>query len=109
MNTPKSKGDKEKKKKKKNKEDKEQNGGERIKRPQSAFMLYNNHRRPTLMKEYPGTHILFHTYRSQIARSLKDGRGRVEKAFRRSEKGKLRQGFRPNEKLKIAIFNYKLT
>ena len=40
-----------KSKKKKNKE--ENKGAEGIKRPLSAYMLYNNHRRPVLRKEHP--------------------------------------------------------
>lgn len=50
--TPRAKGEKEKKKKKKNKEDKDKSGGEALKRPLSAYMLYNNHRRPILKKEH---------------------------------------------------------
>lgn len=37
-------------KKKKNKEENKDNN---IKKPLSAYMLYNNHRRPVLRKEYP--------------------------------------------------------
>jgi hypothetical protein len=40
-----------KKKKKKNKE--EIKNGDGIKRPLSAYMLYNNYRRPVLRKEHP--------------------------------------------------------
>ena len=43
----------EKKEKAKKKVMKDANGNE-IKRPLSAYMLYNNHRRPTLRTEHPG-------------------------------------------------------
>jgi hypothetical protein len=43
----------EKKEKAKRKVMKDANGNE-IKRPLSAYMLYNNHRRPTLRSEHPG-------------------------------------------------------
>jgi len=43
----------EKKEKAKKKVVKDANGNE-IKRPLSAYMLYNNHRRPTLRSEHPG-------------------------------------------------------
>lgn len=45
-----------KKKKKKSKNDKELNGDgkDKIKKPLSAYMLYNNYRRPTLTNEHPG-------------------------------------------------------
>lgn len=54
----KKKGEKEKKKKKKSKEEKQKNGGEGLKRPLSAYMLFNNHRRPILKKEHPGKYNL---------------------------------------------------
>ena len=43
----------EKKEKAKKKVVKDANGNE-LKRPLSAYMLYNNHRRPTLRSEHPG-------------------------------------------------------
>ena len=43
----------EKKEKAKKKVVKDANGNE-LKRPLSAYMLYNNHRRPTLRTEHPG-------------------------------------------------------
>ena len=43
----------EKKDKAKKKVVKDANGNE-LKRPLSAYMLYNNHRRPTLRQEHPG-------------------------------------------------------
>ena len=43
----------EKKEKAKKKVVKDANGNE-LKRPLSAYMLYNNHRRPTLRQEHPG-------------------------------------------------------
>ena len=43
----------EKKDKAKKKEIKDANGNI-LKRPLSAYMLYNNHRRPTLRSEHPG-------------------------------------------------------
>ena len=43
----------EKKEKAKKKVVKDANGNE-LKRPLSAYMLYNNHRRPTLRGEHPG-------------------------------------------------------
>ena len=43
----------EKKEKAKKKVMKDANGNE-LKRPLSAYMLYNNHRRPTLRAEHPG-------------------------------------------------------
>jgi len=43
---------KEKKKKSKKKEDND--GMPQIKKPLSAYMLFNNARRPTLQQEYPG-------------------------------------------------------
>jgi len=43
----------EKKDKAKKKVMKDANGNE-LKRPLSAYMLYNNHRRPTLRSEHPG-------------------------------------------------------
>lgn len=46
----KGKGESEKKKKKKSKEEKKDEG---TKRPLSAYMLYNNYRRPVLRKEHP--------------------------------------------------------
>lgn len=42
-----------KKKKKKTKEEKDKNG-DGLKRPLSAYMLFNNHRRPILKKEHQG-------------------------------------------------------
>lgn len=53
--TPKTKGEKEKKKKKKTKEDKDKNG-QVLKKPLSAYMLFNNHRRPIIKKEHPGNY-----------------------------------------------------
>lgn len=53
ISSPKGKGEKEKKKKKKSKDDKEKKGAEGLKRPLSAYMLFNNHRRPILKKEHP--------------------------------------------------------
>ncbi|CDW71542.1 fact complex subunit ssrp1 [Stylonychia lemnae] len=50
--TQKTKGEKEKKKKKKSRDDKDKNGVDAIKRPLSAYMLFNNHRRPILKKEH---------------------------------------------------------
>ena len=50
--TPKVKSEKEKKRKK-TKEEKQKSEKEGIKRPLSAYMLYNNHRRPILKKEHP--------------------------------------------------------
>lgn len=46
----------EKIKKKKSKNDKDLNGDgqDKIKKPLSAYMLYNNYRRPTLTNEHPG-------------------------------------------------------
>ena len=58
----KQKGEKEKKKKKKSKEDKAKNGVDAIKRPLSAYMLFNNHRRPILKKEHISNTIFFHFY-----------------------------------------------
>lgn len=52
ISTPKGKGEKEKKKKKKSKDDKDKNGVETLKRPLSAYMLFNNHRRPILKREH---------------------------------------------------------
>lgn len=46
----------EKKEKAKKKVVKDANGNE-LKRPLSAYMLYNNHRRPTLRSEHPGKSI----------------------------------------------------
>ena len=43
----------EKKEKPKKKTPKDINGNE-LKRPLSAYMLYNNHRRPVLRQEHPG-------------------------------------------------------
>ena len=43
----------EKKEKPKKKTPKDVNGNE-LKRPLSAYMLYNNHRRPVLRSEHPG-------------------------------------------------------
>lgn len=45
--------DKDKKKKKKSKDDKDLNGAEVLKKPLTAYMLFNNHRRPTLRNEHP--------------------------------------------------------
>lgn len=59
VSTPKNKNEKEKKKKKKSKDNKDLNGGEILKRPLSAYMLFNNHRRPTLKREHPGTHAFY--------------------------------------------------
>ena len=47
----------EKKEKAKKKVMKDANGNE-LKRPLSAYMLYNNHRRPTLRAEHPGKYYL---------------------------------------------------
>jgi hypothetical protein len=46
------KDEKDKKKKKKSKDDKDKNGVEGLKRPLSAYMLFNNYRRPILKKEH---------------------------------------------------------
>ena len=48
------KKDKKKEKKKKANEVADQSGVSAIKKPLSAYMLFNNARRPTLQAEYPG-------------------------------------------------------
>jgi hypothetical protein len=45
--------DDKKEKKKKSKKKEEENGMPTIKKPLSAYMLFNNSRRPTLQGEYP--------------------------------------------------------
>jgi hypothetical protein len=53
------KPEKEKKKKKKALEVKDANG-DNLKKPLTAYMLYNNHRRPILKKEFPGKSLSLH-------------------------------------------------
>lgn len=52
VESPMAKPEKEKKKKKKAKELKDANGDD-LKKPLTAYMLFNNHRRPILKKEFP--------------------------------------------------------
>lgn len=55
----------EKKEKAKKKVVKDANGNE-LKRPLSAYMLYNNHRRPTLRSEHPGKSIASTLARARV-------------------------------------------
>jgi len=48
-------GDGKKEKKKKSKKKDDNDGMPQIKKPLSAYMLFNNSRRPTLQQEYPST------------------------------------------------------
>lgn len=48
----------EKSKSAKKKPNKDANGKDLIKRPLSAYMLYNNYRRPVLRQEHPGKSLL---------------------------------------------------
>ena len=52
--TGKSAKDEKKEKLAKKKANKDANGKDLIKRPLSAYMLYNNYRRPVLRQEHPG-------------------------------------------------------
>ena len=47
-----------KKKSKKEKEAADESGLPPIKKPLSAYMLFNNHRRPVIKEEYPGKYLL---------------------------------------------------
>jgi hypothetical protein len=44
--------------------------GNELKRPLSAYMLYNNHRRPTLRSEHPGKSAQSVDVSNQVAMSL---------------------------------------
>lgn len=54
-----SKDEKDKKKKKKSKDEKAKNGTEGLKKPLSAYMLFNNYRRPILKKEHPSKYTAY--------------------------------------------------
>ena len=56
----------EKKEKPKKKTPKDANGNE-LKRPLSAYMLYNNHRRPVLRQEHPGKYFQDAMYPSNLS------------------------------------------
>lgn len=99
------KASKKEKKKKKKKEKEESKNGDGIKRPLSAYMLYNNYRRPVLRKEFPSNSW------SWVCRPAVDGRvqadwRRVEQAYQWLKKGKYPLVFEWNLGIEFAFLHF---